>query len=321
MKKYLRIGNVRLDNPFGLAPMAGITDPPFRKLCRRYGASFVCAEMVSANALRYGDKRSHEMLRIRPDEKPVCMQIFGSDPKILAEAARKAEKAGADIVDLNVGCPVPKVVKTGSGMRLMENEKKFEACVANMVKAVRVPVTVKLRLGWRKGENKAKQFARLAERAGAAAVFIHARTVEDRHKGNPDLCGLKQVVKSVKIPVFGNGGVKSREDAVRMMRQTGCAGVLVGQAAMGNPCLFRELTSKRGKTTSRDEMRRKWKVCRKHIALNMRHYGEKCGILRFRKVLAAYLKGIPHAASLRDKAMRIETREEMDQFLNRLEMN
>ncbi|MBK9922333.1 MAG: tRNA-dihydrouridine synthase family protein [Elusimicrobia bacterium] len=199
-----------------LSPMAGIGDPPYRRLCRRGGAALVCAEMVSANALHFDDERSRRMLQTYPDEHPVSLQIFGNDPDRLAAAARAAEAAGADIVDLNCGCPVPKITKSGGGVSLMRDESLFARCVAAMARAVRVPVTVKMRLGFARGENHAPRFARIAEEAGAAAVAVHARSREERHAGAPDLEALAAVTRAVRLPVFGNGGVRSIEDARRM---------------------------------------------------------------------------------------------------------
>jgi tRNA-dihydrouridine synthase B len=233
-----RIGSVQLDNPFVLAPMAGIGDPPYRRLCRRGGAGMVCAEMVSANALHYKDERSQRMLATFPDEHPISMQVFGNDPDRLAGAAQAAEAAGADVVDLNCGCPVPKITKSGGGIALMKDEALFSRCVEAMVRAVRVPLTVKMRLGFRRGENFAVRFAKIAQDQGAAAVSVHARAQEDRHDGPPDLEGLGRVVQAVDIPVFGNGGVQTYENVRAMMETSGVAGVLVGQAAIGNPSCF-----------------------------------------------------------------------------------
>jgi nifR3 family TIM-barrel protein len=187
--------------------------------------------MVSSNALHYDDEKSKRMLRTFPDEHPVSVQLFGAEPEKLAEAAKKAEGAGAAVVDLNCGCPVPKITKSGAGFSLMLNEALFGRCVEAMAKAVRVPVTVKVRLGWKPGENRARDFARIAESAGAAAISVHARTKDMRHSGPADLAALGEVVSAVKIPVIGNGGVRHYEDARRMREESGCAGVMVGQAA------------------------------------------------------------------------------------------
>ncbi|MGQ0643949.1 MAG: tRNA dihydrouridine synthase DusB [Elusimicrobiota bacterium] len=302
----LLIGGLRLDNPFILAPMAGVSDPPFRRLCRRGGAGMVCAEMVSSNALHYGDTRSERMLRTFPDEHPVSMQVFGAEPERLAEAAKKAEAAGADAVDLNCGCPVPKITKTGAGFSLMTDESLFARCVEAMARAVKVPVTVKLRLGEKPGENRAVHFTRLAESAGAAAVAVHARSKEARHSGPPDLAGLAEVAAAVKIPVIGNGGVRHADDARRMLRDSGCAAVMVGQAAMGNPFLFIELAG--GSAASHA---RRFALLREHARLNAEYFGEALGVARLRKFLPAYVRELPGAAEFRGRACAQPTLESL----------
>lgn len=310
------IGPVRLDNPYVLAPMAGIGDPPFRRLCRKGGAGMVCAEMVSSNALHFEDERSRQMLSVFPDEHPVSMQVFGSDPARLASAARKAEAAGADIVDLNCGCPVPKITKTGAGISLMKDEALFAACVESMAKAVKIPVTVKMRLGFKKGENHSKRFARLAAQSGAAAVSVHARAQEDRHDGPPNLDALAETVAAAGVPVFGNGGINNYRDARRMMSATGCAGVLVGQAAVGNPFFFLELLKaedmeKRGVDPDVNPPvltpPERFALLRDHAGLIVAYYGENLGIRRLRKYVSSYVHGLHGAAEFRRRAVASAT--------------
>jgi tRNA-dihydrouridine synthase B len=259
----------------------------------------VCAEMVSVNALHYGDETSRRMLAVFPDEHPVCMQIFGSDPDRLASAARLAEEAGADGVDLNAGCPVPQVVKTGAGVRLMEDESLFGRCLEAMSKAVKVPVTVKMRLGFRGRENAAARLAGVARESGAAAVFLHARYRRDAHDGPPDLEGLASVAASAGIPVFGNGGVASAADARRMM-DAGCAGVLVGRAAVGNPMIFLELARADGGTAGPED---RFRLLREHAKLIVEYYGEDAGIRRFRKFTSSYVHSLRGAAEFRRRAV------------------
>lgn len=305
------IGPVKLDNPYVLAPMAGIGDAPFRRLCRRGGAGLVCAEMVSSNALHYDDEKSSRMLKIFPDEHPVSMQVFGADPERLAGAARKAEAAGADIVDLNCGCPVPKITKTGAGISLMKDIDLFSRCVESMAKAVKAPVTVKMRIGFKKGENHAVRFAKAAREAGAAAVSVHARAQEDRHDGPPNLEALAEVVAQAGLPVFGNGGVGTYRDARRMMAVTGCAGVLVGQAAVGNPFFFLELLKaqameERGEDPDKNPpvltSGERLALLREHAHLIVEHYGEDMGIRRLRKYVTSYVYGLHGAADFRRRA-------------------
>lgn len=315
----MKIGNVDIESPFVLAPMAGVSDPPFRRLCRRGGAGLVCAEMVSANALHFNDEKSARMLRTFPDEHPVSMQVFGSEPERLGEAAHRAEEAGADIVDLNCGCPVPKIMNSGAGFSLMQDESLFARCVSAMVKAVKTPMTVKIRLGWKPGENRATRFARIAEQEGAAAVAVHARSKEDRHAGPPNLAALAEVVAGVKIPVIGNGGIRHAADARRMLKETGCAAVMVGQAAMGNPFLFHELSTGQDGATP---LAVRFNILREHARLNAEYFGEELGLARLRKFLAAYSAGLPHAAEFRSKTYATITLETfftcVDAFESRL---
>ncbi|MBL0350624.1 MAG: tRNA dihydrouridine synthase DusB [Elusimicrobia bacterium] len=297
------IGALRLDNPFVLAPMAGIGDPPYRRLCRRGGAGLVCAEMVSANALHYGDEKSRRMLQTYPDEHPVSLQVFGNDPDRLAHAARAAEEAGADIVDLNCGCPVPKIANNGAGISLLKDESLFARCLEAMVKAVKIPVTFKTRLGFRRGENVARRFVQLAESVGVAAVAIHARSKEDYHVGPPNNAALREIVQSVKIPVFGNGGVKTFADAKRMMDESGCAGVLIGQAAVGNPFLFSELSqAARAGVDAPLPVTHRLALFREHARLIADFYGEDLGVRRFRKYIPSYVHGLRGSAAFRSRA-------------------
>lgn len=296
-----QIGPVALENPFILAPMAGISDPPFRRLCRQSGAALVCAEMVSANALHFGDERSKKMLEIFPDEHPVSMQVFGGEPERLAHAAKLAEAAGADVVDLNCGCPVPKITSGGAGMSLMNDEGLFARCLEAMVRAVRVPVTVKMRLGRKSGENRAARFAQLAESVGVAAVSVHARSMEARHSGPPDMNALREVVAAVKIPVFGNGGVRTLADAEAMMRTSGCAGVMLGQAAVGDPTIFSRLLEEKNAAPARG-FEERLQLLLRHARMNVEYFGERMGILRLRKCMGSYIQGMPHASDLRNRA-------------------
>ncbi|MBI4397368.1 MAG: tRNA dihydrouridine synthase DusB [Elusimicrobia bacterium] len=310
------IGPVRLKNPFGLAPMAGIGDPPYRRLCARNGAGLVCTEMVSANALHYGDEKSKRMMKVYPDEHPVSLQLFGAEPSRLAAAARLAEDAGADIVDLNAGCPVPKITKTGAGVSLMRNEDLFARCLEAMVRAVKIPVTVKMRLGTVDGENGAVRLARLAEAAGVKAVTVHARFQGARHGGPPDLDALSQVVSAVKVPVLGNGGVRTHDDARKMKDASGCAAILIGRAAVGNPFFFAELNG--GAVI---QLSRRFEILREHIHLIVEYYGEKMGVIRLRKFLSSYTAGLPHAAEFRSKAYTLVDSSELLAYLNNYEMN
>lgn len=282
----------------------------------------VCAEMVSANALHYNDERSRQMLATFPDEHPVSLQVFGNDPDRLAAAAQAAVESGADVVDLNCGCPVPKITKSGGGISLMRDESLFARCVGAMVKAVRVPVTVKMRLGFRGEGNQAIQFARLAEAEGAAAVAVHARSREDRHQGAPQLDELRRVVEAVRIPVFGNGGVQTYDDARAMMDQGGVAGVLVGQAAIGNPFLFLEFLAREKGRAEPISIRQRFDLFREHLAMIVEYYGETVGVRRLRKYIPSYVKGLPGSASFRGRVnllnKKAEVLDALSEFQNSL---
>ncbi len=291
--------------------MAGIGDPPYRRLCRRGGAAMVCAEMVSANALHYNDERSRRMLATFPDEHPISLQVFGNDPDRLAAAARAAADAGADVVDLNCGCPVPKITKSGGGISLMRDESLFARCVSAMVKAVRVPVTVKMRLGFRGEDNQAIRFAQVAETEGATAVAVHARSREDRHQGAPQLDELRRVVNAVRIPVFGNGGVQTYDDARAMMDKGGVAGVLVGQAAIGNPFLFMEFLAREKGRAEPISLRQRFDLFREHLSMIVEYYGETVGVRRLRKYIPSYVKGLPGSAPFRGRVNLLNKKDEV----------
>lgn len=299
--------------------MAGIGDPPYRRLCRRGGAAMVCAEMVSANALHYNDERSRRMLATFPDEHPISMQVFGNDPDRLAAAARAAADAGADVVDLNCGCPVPKITKSGGGISLMRDESLFARCVGAMVKAVRVPVTVKMRLGFRGEGNQAVRFAQVAQDEGAAAVAVHARSREDRHQGAPQLEELRRVVESVRIPVFGNGGVRTYEDARAMMDEGGVSGVLVGQAAIGNPFLFLEFLARAEGRLEPVSLGQRFQLFREHLSMIVDYYGEETGVRRLRKYIPSYVKGLPGSAAFRGQVNLLNKKEEVLEALANFE--
>ena len=287
--------------------MAGLTDMPFRILCARGGAGLVCSEMVSSNALHHQDKKSFRLLRTDPEEHPVAIQIFGADPANLAEAAHLAEKAGADIIDINCGCPVPKITKTGAGMALMKNESLFEKCIDSVIRSVRIPVTVKMRVGLLKQKKLSLHFAKIAETLGVNALFIHARYGEDGRKGPADLETLAETVSSVRIPVFGNGGIKTAEDVSTYVQRTGCAGVMIGQAAIGNPRIFSEIILNKPSENTPESLRDKFNQIRTHAMMNVAHYGEKLGILRIRKFIPGYLRSSPYAVVMRKQLYSVCT--------------
>ena len=239
--KTLTIGNVVMDNPLVLAPMAGVTDLPFRLLCKEQGAGLVCMEMVSAKAIYYNNKNTEALLEIDTREKPVSLQLFGSDPEIMAAMAHRIEDRPFDILDINMGCPVPKVVNNGEGSALLKNPEQVRKIVTAVVKAVEKPVTVKIRRGFDENNVNAVEIAKIIEDCGAAAVAVHGRTREQYYSGKADWDIIRQVKEAVAIPVIGNGDVTSPEAAVALMKQTGCDGIMIGRAVRGNPWLFSEI--------------------------------------------------------------------------------
>ena len=254
--KRLKIGNVELENIYILGPMAGVTDLPFRLLCREQGAGLLCMEMVSAKAILYNNRNTEQLLTIHPDEKPVSLQLFGSDPKIMSEMAKRIEERPFAILDINMGCPVPKVVRNGEGSALMKNPKLVYEIVSAVVKAIEKPVTVKIRKGFDDEHVNAVEIAKIIEEAGAAAVAVHGRTREQYYSGTADWDIIRQVKEAVSIPVIGNGDVTSPQKAEALLQQTGCDGVMIARGAEGNPWIFSEMTAyeQTGKIPPRPDM-------------------------------------------------------------------
>lgn len=302
----LKIGSFTAPNNLWLAPMAGVTDGPFRALCLRGGAGVVCAEMVSAHAVHYGNARSRRMLQVDAREKPVSMQIFGSDEQTIAEAALAAEACGADVIDINAGCPVKKINKAGAGCVLMKDPVHLGRLVAAAVKAVKVPVTLKTRIALKRSVLLGAEIARVAESEGAAAVAMHARAAEDVHSGEPDLEALAHVCAAVKIPVLGNGGITDGAVAEQFFK-AGCAGLLIGRAAVGNPYIFRDIAQAlNGQTPAPMGPARQVQIYLELIEENVLRYGEKIGIGRSKKTAGYWLRDFPNAAEVRGRFVRLE---------------
>ena len=318
--KGLKIGNVELENRYILGPMAGVTDLPFRLLCREQGAGLLCMEMVSAKAIMYNNRNTEQLLTIHPDERPVSLQLFGSDPKIMSEMAKRIEERPFAILDINMGCPVPKVVKNSEGSALMKDPKLVYEIVSSMVKAIEKPVTVKIRKGFDDDHVNAVEIARIIEEAGAAAVAVHGRTREQYYSGKADWDIIRQVKEAVSIPVIGNGDVTSPERAEELVRRTGCDGVMIARGAQGNPWIFSEMITyeETGVVPPRPGKEELKEMMLRHARLQLEYKGEYSGIREMRKHVAWYTKGIPGAARLREKINAVESLGELENLLTSL---
>ena len=311
--RQLKIGDVVLGNNVILAPMAGVSDLPFRLLCKEQGAGLLGMEMVSAKAIMYNSKNTEALMEIHPDEMPVSLQLFGSDADIISEMAKRSEDRPFSILDINMGCPVPKVVNNGEGSALMKNPALVREIVSKTVETVRKPVTVKIRKGFDGEHANAVEIAKAAEDAGAAAVAVHGRTREEFYSGKADWKIIAEVKKAVNIPVIGNGDVTDGESAKRMLEETGCDGVMIGRAARGNPWIFREVTAylENGRKEPRPEAEEVKDVILRHAELQTRYKGEYIGIREMRKHIAWYTAGYPHSAKFRGRINEIEGMEEL----------
>lgn len=317
--KQLKIGNVTLENRYILGPMAGVTDLPFRLLCKEQGAGLLCMEMVSAKAISYNNKNTETLLEIHPDEQPVSLQFFGSDPKIMSEMAKRVEERPFDIMDINMGCPVPKVVKNGEGSALMKNPKLVHEIVSAMVKAINKPVTVKIRKGFDDTCINAVEIAKIIEDAGAAAVAVHGRTREQYYSGTADWEIIRQVKEAVSIPVIGNGDVTSPQKAEELVKQTGCDGIMIARGAQGNPWIFSEMIAyeQTGQLPDRPTRREVREMMLRHARLQLQYKGEYLGIREMRKHVAWYTKGLQGSAKLREEINRVESYAELEELLER----
>ena len=316
--KTLTIGNVVMDNPLVLAPMAGVTDLPFRLLCKEQGAGLVCMEMVSAKAIYYNNKNTEALLEIDTREKPVSLQLFGSDPEIMAAMAHRIEDRPFDILDINMGCPVPKVVNNGEGSALLKNPELVRKIVTAVVKAVDKPVTVKIRRGFDEDSVNAVEIAKIIEDCGAAAVAVHGRTREQYYSGKADWDIIRQVKEAVSIPVIGNGDVTSPETAVALMEQTGCDGIMIGRAVRGNPWLFSEILHylETGEYKARPTMEEVSEMILRHTRMQVELKGEYTALREMRKHVAWYTAGFPHSARLRARTNEISTMQELEELIS-----
>lgn len=314
----LKIGDVTLENNCILAPMAGVTDLPFRLLCKEQGVGLICMEMVSAKAIYYNNKNTEELMAIHPDERPVSLQLFGSDADIMAEMAKRIEERPFAVLDINMGCPVPKVVNNGEGSALMRNPKLVEEILTKLVKAINKPVTVKIRKGFNDANINAVEIARIAESCGVAAVAVHGRTREQYYSGKADWDIIAAVKDAVRIPVIGNGDVVDAYSAKALVEYTGCEGVMIGRAAQGNPWIFREVVTylETGVIPPKPTPEQVKETVIRHANLQLEYKGEYTGVREMRKHLSWYTAGYPNSARFRQM---INSMESMDQLIASVE--
>lgn len=313
----MKIGNVEIENSLALGPMAGVTDLPFRLLCKEQGCGILYSEMVSAKAILYKNKNTDVLLNIDKREHPVGIQLFGSDPDIMAEIGSRVAEGNCDFIDINMGCPVPKIVNNHEGSYLLTQPKLVEEILTKMVKAINKPVTVKTRKGFKDGEYQAVEIAKIAESCGVAAVAVHGRTREQYYGGKADWDIIKAVKEAVKIPVIGNGDIFSPQDAKAMKEYTGCDGLMVGRAARGNPWIFKEINEylKTGIVPEKPSAEEVKNMILKHASMLIEYKGEYTAVREMRKHIAWYTQGLPHSAELRRRCNEIVSWESLKEVI------
>lgn len=318
----LKIGTIFLDNPTVFAPLAGITHLPMRLLAKENGCALVCSEMISANGLVFGSAKTRQLLDSCPQEKPLSVQLFGSKPDLLAEAARQVETAGADIVDINFGCSVKKILKSGSGAALMQQPRKAEELLKAVRKAVRVPLTLKMRSGWDHSGEQAMTLGRIAQECGLDAVTLHPRTARQGFGGKADWTLIERLKKTLSIPVIGNGDVTAADDARRLVDQTGCDAVMVGRSAIGNPFIFSDIIHiLEGRTPLPASMSDRLHAMRRYLSASVKYLGETRACLMMRSRLAWFVKGLPLASQFRQSATRIASLNQASEIIDKFSEN
>lgn len=313
----LQFGNVELPNRLLLAPMAGVTDLPFRLICREFGCGMTCTEMVSAKAILYNNRNTWELMETGENEHPVAVQLFGSDPEIVSSMAQRIEDGPFDIIDLNMGCPVPKVVNNGEGSALMKDPKLVERLLGMLVSRVKKPVTVKFRKGFDDAHVNAVEIAKIAESCGVAGIAVHGRTREQYYSGQADWDIIRQVKKAVKIPVIGNGDIFTPQDAKRMLEETGCDGIMIARGARGNPWLFRRILQylETGEVLPEPDAETVAQMILRHAKMQIELKGEVIGMKEMRKHIAWYTAGLRHSAAIRRESNLIETFDQLQSLL------
>ena len=319
--RTLQIGNVTLENNLILAPMAGVSDLPFRLLCREQGAGLVCMEMVSAKAILYKNRNTEELLTIDPKEHPVSLQLFGSDPDIISEIAKQIEERPFDILDLNMGCPVPKVVNNGDGSALMKNPRLAGEIIEKTARAIKKPLTVKIRKGFDDAHVNAVELAHIAQESGAAAVAVHGRTREQYYAGHADWDIIRQVKEAVSIPVIGNGDIRTPEDVAAMAEQTGCDGYMIARGAEGNPWIFRQILHyfETGEHLARPDFSEVTEMLLRHAKMQIDCKGDYTGIREIRKHAAWYTAGYRNSSKLRGRINEVENYEQLEALFREVE--
>ena len=319
--RTLQIGNVTLENNLILAPMAGVTDLPFRVLCAEQGAGLVCMEMVSAKAILYKNRNTEELLTIDPKEHPVSLQLFGSDPDIISEIAKQIEERPFDILDLNMGCPVPKVVNNGDGSALMKNPRLAGEIIEKTARAIKKPLTVKIRKGFDDAHVNAVELAHIAQESGAAAVAVHGRTREQYYAGHADWDIIRQVKEAVSIPVIGNGDIRTPEDVAAMAEQTGCDGYMIARGAEGNPWIFRQILHyfETGEHLARPDFSEVTEMLLRHAKMQIDCKGDYTGIREIRKHAAWYTAGYRNSSKLRGRINEVENYEQLEALFREVE--